>query len=128
MYETTYQIRQGVTRAAALRPQDPEEYELWKQTQRQIATEQTLADWQREWHEARYGRWTHRLLPSLAEWLKYAPDMDYHTVWKNYLTDSARHGGYKQNGGSYRKLLPTDEHFVFRRDVVDGTFLRAVEF
>lgn len=39
VYDTTHRIRQGITRAAIFRPQDPGEFELWKTDQKQIATE-----------------------------------------------------------------------------------------
>lgn len=44
IYETTHRIRHGITRAATVGPQNPEEYEQWKADQKQIAAEQLLVD------------------------------------------------------------------------------------
>jgi hypothetical protein len=39
-------------------------------TDRSVHKEKSIQDWQEEWNNSKSGRWTHRLIPSIKDWIE----------------------------------------------------------
>lgn len=81
LYEETHRLGEGgVTRREAEGLTDPAAYAEWRRKKKEEAMITTRVEWEEEWRIAPHGRWTHRLLPSVSEWVDSNARVDYYVT------------------------------------------------
>jgi hypothetical protein len=61
-------------------------------TDRSVHKEKSIQDWQREWDNSNTGRWTHRLIPSIKNWIE-RPHGEINFHMTEFLSG---HGGFRE--------------------------------
>ncbi|CAB0043276.1 unnamed protein product [Trichogramma brassicae] len=120
-YDATYVIA-GVPPLALLADERARIYQRHPEDVKEEERRETLNRWQDRWDRAPKGRWTHRLIPNITEWVETGHgEVDYH------LTQLlSGHGYFKSHSQRYDNTLSVlclacpitvedAEHVFFRR-------------
>jgi len=85
----------------------------------------TMRDWQSRWDAHTKGRWTHRLIPNIQEWIGRAHgEMDFYLT--QFLTG---HGYFRERLAGWKKVAdPWCRHCVRTVDSVEHTFFECAHY
>ncbi|CAB0043559.1 unnamed protein product [Trichogramma brassicae] len=99
-YDATYVIA-GVPPLALLAAERARIYQRRPEDVKEEERGETLSKWQDRWDRATKGRWTHRLIPNIAEWVERG-----HGEVNYYLTQLlSGHGYFKSHSQRYDNTL-----------------------
>lgn len=78
---------------------DPAAYAEWRRRKKEEVTTHTLVEWEEEWRVAPHGRWTHRLIPSVSEWIAYNVYVDFYVTQLMTGHGSIANAGWRRERG-----------------------------
>uniref|UniRef100_A0ABD2W9S8 Integrase zinc-binding domain-containing protein n=1 Tax=Trichogramma kaykai TaxID=54128 RepID=A0ABD2W9S8_9HYME len=95
-YDATY-VKAGVLPLVLLADERARIYQRRSEDVKEEERRETLRRWQGRWDQVQKGRWTHRLIPNIAEWVERGHrEVNYH------LTQLlSRHGYFKSHSQRY---------------------------